>query len=126
MKTSFQFNDVTKAFSDVLVAHRCKFVETRTDDFVEYQVLEPHNIIIRISHLKETFYPRFALGMMFASRQDECTDVEIVARDKTVETTKYVSILLKDFVRLFPKMPWEGLSFLELITSKALWKKLLE
>lgn len=81
MKTSLRFEEVTKAFSDVLMERRCKFVKTQAEELVEYQVLEPHDIIIRISHLKETLYPRFALGMIFASRQNECTDVEIIAKE---------------------------------------------
>jgi hypothetical protein len=115
MKTSLPFNEVSDSFKKLLDRYRCVYVINKTDNMVEYQVLKPFELIIRLNYLEEVLYPRFGFGMIYPAKQQECTDVQIFSREK--KSNLFISSLVRDFIEMHSKKPWEGLGLLESLTA---------
>ena len=121
LRASSEFNDVQSAARKALTGLNFEFLQNKTEDLVELEVVSPRYFRIVIARRTE---PEVQSLIMPSIKQAKGTSIEVrfdVDSGRTDDSANDAKLFLRTLMPLLPAPPWKGLRFRESGREKKRW-----
>jgi hypothetical protein len=129
LKASVTAKELEEASKGTLEKLGCKFYTNRTAEITEYEVIEPVNIIIRVSRMPSGHrFSRFGTllpGLPDSGSGRQMSNLEIVLPEQSTPASQMASQFVGELLGALPRKPWQGLSLFETRSARADWNSWL-
>jgi hypothetical protein len=129
LKASLTAKELEEASKGTLGKLGCKFYTNRTAEITEFEVIEPVNLIVRISKMPSG-HPFSRFGTLFGNLPSsgsnrQMSNLEIVLQEQSTSASQVASQFVDVLLGALPRKPWQGLSPFETMSAKVDWNSWL-